>query len=190
MLFALGHAPRQTWTANEKISFATCLKSRATLIAKSLYQCVSLGILDGTIPYSYDVASRGEQRMKSTPSIGPLLGALLWMVTVSAAVFAQNSGIQADIDVAGVESVKQLELELCSLIVKSDWAAYSRHLTDDYVRIIAGQVESKEEVLRKFRTAKPKTISMTPEKIDVRIYGDAAVLVIDLRTRERRLMEQ
>jgi len=123
--------------------------------------------------------------MKNTPSFCHFLGALLWIVIVSTSVFAQNSGIQADTDAAAVESVKHLEVELCSLIVKGDWDDYSRQLTDDYVRIIAGQVENKDEVLKAFRASKTKTISMTPEKIDVRIYGDSAVLIIDMRTRDQ-----
>jgi ketosteroid isomerase-like protein len=76
-------------------------------------------------------------------------------------------------------------VELCSLIVKGDWGAYSRHLTDDYVRIIAGKVESKDEVMSGFHASKTRTLSMTPEKMDVRVYGAAAVLIIDLHVRDQ-----
>ncbi len=35
------------------------------------------------------------------------------------------------------------------------------------------------------RNARPKTISMVPEQMDVRIYGDTAIMIIQLRSREQ-----
>jgi len=98
---------------------------------------------------------------------------------------AQKSNTRADNNPEAVESVKKFELELCDLIVRGEWDAYASRLTDDYVRILPGKMQSKEEVLKEFRTSNTKTISMVPEQMDVRIYGDAAVMIIQLRFREQ-----
>jgi ketosteroid isomerase-like protein len=98
---------------------------------------------------------------------------------------AQDSNVRADTDPAAVESVKKFEVELCDLLVRSQWDSYARHLTDDYVRITPGKIESKEDVLKEFRASHVKMISMVPEQMDVRIYGDTAVMIIRLRFREQ-----
>ena len=108
---------------------------------------------------------------------------LLAFLALSA--FAQNSNVRADTDPAAVESVKKFELELCDLLVRGEWDSYARHLTDDYVRILPGRIEGKENVLKGFRASNVKTISMAPEQMDVRIYCDAAVMIIQLRFREQ-----
>jgi len=100
-------------------------------------------------------------------------------------VSAQKSNIRADNAPGAIESVKKFELELCDLIVRGEWDAYASHVTDDYVRILPGKNQSKEEVLDEFRTSNIRTVSMVPEQIDVRIYGDAAIAIIQLRWRDR-----
>ncbi len=97
----------------------------------------------------------------------------------------QKSNIRADNNPEVVESVKKFELELCDLIVRGEWDAYASRLTDDYVRILPDKIQSKEEVLNEFRTSNTKTISMVPEQMDVRIYGDTAIMIIQLRSREQ-----
>lgn len=98
---------------------------------------------------------------------------------------AQNSNVRADADPGAVESVKKFEIELCDLLVRGEWDSYASHLTDDYVRILPGKMQGKQDVLKEFRASNVKTISMVPEKMDVRIYGDTAVMIIQLRVREQ-----
>jgi ketosteroid isomerase-like protein len=98
---------------------------------------------------------------------------------------AQDTGIKADNDAEAAESVRKLEWKLCDLLVRGEWEAYSRNLADDYVRILPGSLQTKQEVLDEFRTSKTKTIAMLPEKVDVRVYGDTAIVIIELRTRDR-----
>jgi len=98
---------------------------------------------------------------------------------------AQNSDVRADADPVGVEAVKKLEIELCDLLVRGEWGSYARHLTDDYVRVISGKMQGKEDVLKEFRASNVKTISMVPERMDVRIYDDTAVMIIQLRFRDQ-----
>jgi ketosteroid isomerase-like protein len=99
--------------------------------------------------------------------------------------FPQKSNVRADHDPTAIESLKNFERELCDLLVRGEWDAYARHLADDYVRISTGKIQGKEDVLNDFRTSKVKIISMVPEQMDVRVYGNAAVMLIQLRFRER-----
>lgn len=107
------------------------------------------------------------------------------LLALSLQMSAQTSGVKADNDPTDVETVKRLERKLCDLLVTGDWDSYARQLTDDYVRILPGKVQTKQEVLEEFRTSRTKTVAMVPEKIDVRVYGDTAIVIIDLRTRNQ-----
>jgi ketosteroid isomerase-like protein len=98
---------------------------------------------------------------------------------------AQKSNIRADSNPEKVESLKKFELELCDLIVGGAWDAYASRLTDDYIRILPGKIQSKEEVLKEFRTSDTKTVLMVPEQIDIRIYADTAIAIIQVRSREQ-----
>ena len=77
---------------------------------------------------------------------------------------AQKSNIRGDNNPEVVESAKKFEHELRDLIVRGEWEAYAVRLTDDYVRILPGKIQSKEEVSNKFRTSNTKTISMVPQR--------------------------
>jgi len=98
---------------------------------------------------------------------------------------AQKSNVRADNNPDAAESVKKFELELCDLIVRGEWDAYASRLTDDYIRILPDKIQSKEEVLNDFRTSNTKTIKMVPEQMDVRAYGDTAIVIIQVRSREQ-----
>jgi len=113
----------------------------------------------------------------------PLLVAALLMPLGS--VNAETSRIRADRDAAAEAAVKALELQLCDLLVRGDWRAYASHLTDDYVRVLPGKIQNKAEVLQEFRTSKDKIISMVPKMIRTRIYGDTAIVIIDVYARDR-----
>ena len=93
-----------------------------------------------------DVLERGtcDMPFRST-TITAATGALLTILALSA--FGQNSNVRADAKPAAVESVKKFETELCELLVRGEWDSYAGHLTDDYVRIIPGKIQGKEEVL-------------------------------------------
>ena len=110
------------------------------------------------------------------------------VATLAALAFpppAQKSNIHADDNPEVVESAKTFEVELCGLIVRGEWDAYASRLTDDYIRILPGKIQGKEEVLKEFRTSTTKSISMVPEQMDVRIYGDTVIMIIQLRYRDQ-----
>jgi ketosteroid isomerase-like protein len=55
-------------------------------------------------------------------------------------------------------------------------------LTADYVRTTAGRLQTREQVLAGFRAGPSRLVEMTPEDLEVRVHGDAAVLTGRLRT--------
>src|SRR5262245_18544072 len=114
------------------------------------------------------------------PSI--FLAALLLPFGSAAAKTAEIRAVRAP---AAEAAVKALELQLCDLLVHGKWQAYASRLTDDYVRVLPGRVQNKAEVLEEFRTSKSTIISMVPKKIQTRIYGDAAIVSVDVYERER-----
>jgi hypothetical protein len=87
-----------------------------------------------------------------------------------------NPTFKADVNIEAEEEIIKLEFYLASLIVSGDFETYSTYLTDDYIRINQnGTVATKEQVLEQFQSNTGKA-SMTPYDLEVRIYGDAAIL--------------
>jgi ketosteroid isomerase-like protein len=122
---------------------------------------------------------------KPTAWLGALTIALAALLLPVGPAGAQATGFRADRAPAAEAAISALERQLCQLLVRGDWDAYARHLTDDYVRVLPGKVQTKAEVLREFRGSGDRMITMVPEKIRTRVYGDAAIVMIDLYTRNR-----
>ena len=87
-------------------------------------------------------------------------------------------GIHAVPDSAAIAEIEALEYQLIDLLDRGDLDAYASHLAKDYVRVnAAGQVDSKESVLDRFRSdSGGNTRTSTPSDLHVRIYGDTAIL--------------
>lgn len=93
-------------------------------------------------------------------------------------LFSQGSTFQADQDSAAEQQIKQLEFNLVDLIQRGDIDTYATYLTDDYIRVAAnGTVSTKQQVLESFRKSNPQAnATLTPHDLNVRIYGDTAIL--------------
>jgi ketosteroid isomerase-like protein len=89
-----------------------------------------------------------------------------------------QSGVRADADSAAMAEIEVLEHHLIDLLEQRDLDAYASYLAEDYVRVnAAGRVDSKESVLDQFQSDSGSAAwTMIPSDLDVRIYGDAAVL--------------
>jgi ketosteroid isomerase-like protein len=116
-----------------------------------------------------------------------ICGTVLASIIIAASAYsaAQATNVRADDNPAAAEEIKKLEVDLCGMLVRGAWDSYAANLTDDYVRVLPGNIQSKQEVLAEFRASKERTISMVPERMDVRVYGDTAVALIHLRTRSQ-----
>ena len=103
----------------------------------------------------------------------------LWCLPAS----AQTTGVSANADVIAVADIKNLEQRLCRLLVDRRYHEYALYLADDYVRTSAsGEVETKQQVLDTFKLQKTVLLSMLPDDMKVRVYGDAAILTLRLTT--------
>jgi ketosteroid isomerase-like protein len=111
-----------------------------------------------------------------------------WLLLIVSLIFcppvaAQSSGVQANVDVIADADVKALEQRLCTLLVNRRYHEYALYLADDYVRTTSsGELQSKQEVLDGFAEQSDILLSMVPEDMKVRVYGDAAVLTLRLTT--------
>jgi ketosteroid isomerase-like protein len=87
-------------------------------------------------------------------------------------------GIHAVADSVAMAEIEALEYQLIDLLDRRDLDAYASHLAEDYVRVnAAGQVDSKESVLDRFRSdSGGNTWTSIPSDMNVRIYGDTAIL--------------
>lgn len=86
--------------------------------------------------------------------------------------------VRADGDSAAMAEIAALESHLIDLLARRDLDAYASYLAEDYVRVNAGgRVDSKESVLAQFRSdSGSRSASWIPSNLDVRIYGDTALL--------------
>ncbi len=109
----------------------------------------------------------------------------LLLVLIALNSFGQSPP-RADSNSAAVAEIKALELKLCSLLVNGKWDEYASHLAEDYVRVLpGGAVETKSEILASFRSSPNRLLDMTPEQMDVRVYGDTALLTIHLKVQSK-----
>lgn len=96
--------------------------------------------------------------------------------------------LAADRDARAEQEIKDLEFELAGLLMRGEFEAYSRFLAEDYTRIThEGRVQTREEVLRQFRAGFKANDGgkMEPSDLDVKVYGDTAVLTGLLRVTPR-----
>ena len=90
---------------------------------------------------------------------------------------AQEAVLKADANPSAESEVKKLEVDLDKLLVQGDWDQYAAHLSDDYLRTENnGTVKNKAEVLSDLRSEAKKLLDVIPEELQVRVYGDAAIL--------------
>ena len=99
-------------------------------------------------------------------------------LVVAGSPLRAQSGIRADADSTAMAEIEAQEYHLIDLLENRDLDAYASFLAEDYVRVnAAGRVDSKESVIEQFRSGSGSGGSTSlPSDIDVRIYGNTAVL--------------
>ncbi|MBZ5722810.1 MAG: nuclear transport factor 2 family protein [Acidobacteriia bacterium] len=103
--------------------------------------------------------------------------ALILLTALSLPVLAQDATLKADANPPAESEVKKAEADLAKLLVQADWDQYAARLSDDYVRTENnGDVKTKAEVLADLRSGKSKLLDVIPEELQVRLYGDTAIL--------------
>ena len=87
--------------------------------------------------------------------------------------------LSADHNDAAEAEIKALEFHLAKLLVSRNFDEYETNLAADYTRINAsGVVETREQVMTNYRAgqAAPGGGSMEPTELDVKVYGNTAIL--------------
>jgi hypothetical protein len=124
-----------------------------------------------------------KQRKKVCPLSKHCEGAVMIniicpLVVALVVTFVQAGGrtVSADRNDAAEAEIKALELHLAKLLVSRDFDEYEKYLAADYTRINAsGVVETREQVMAGFR-ASSRGGSMDPTELDVKVYGETAIL--------------
>ena len=108
------------------------------------------------------------------PIRGTLLAIVIGLVTTGGA--AWGGTLSADRKDAAEAEVKALELHLAKLLVAHNFDEYEKYLSTDYSRISpTGTVESREQVMKSFPASAPDG-AMEPTELEVKVYGDTAIL--------------
>jgi hypothetical protein len=101
--------------------------------------------------------------------------------------FAQEQPSPADDNRETIAAIKTLETKLSDLIVKSNWDEYAKSLASGYVRTVGeAKAENREQALATLRSGDPKIVAMIPEEMEVRLYGDTAILTAHLTLTARQ----
>jgi len=90
-------------------------------------------------------------------------------------MWAQNQS--ADTTRSAEEEIRSLEHERNVAIVNGDAAALDRMTSDDYTFItLRGELRTKAEIVKGFRSGSFKYESQTISDLKVRVYGDTAIV--------------
>ena len=97
-------------------------------------------------------------------------------LVLAATPLAAQTVVRADGDSAAMAEIAVLEYHLIDLLDRRDLESYASYLAEDYMRVNArGEVSSKDEALAGFASAGIAD-RQSPSDIEVRIYGDTAIL--------------
>jgi uncharacterized protein DUF4440 len=95
--------------------------------------------------------------------------------------------LQNDDNPETVAEIKTLEVRLSALIVAGKWDEFAKSIASGYVRTIGeAKPENREQALATLRSGEPKVVAMIPEEMEVRLYGDAAILTAHLTLTARQ----
>jgi ketosteroid isomerase-like protein len=101
-------------------------------------------------------------------------GAVITFALISSAFAANDDHALAS---SAVESIRLLEAERNQAILHGDAAALERMTSDDYTFItLRGEMRTKAEIVRDFRSGAIKYQSREISDLNIRVYGDSAVV--------------
>ena len=87
-------------------------------------------------------------------------------------------------DQAAEKEIRQIEEELRAAVVKADAGIFERVLADEYTTTNAnGLTRTKAQLIADIKSGAAKTESLTIDNINVRVYGDTAVLTANRSAR-------
>lgn len=107
-----------------------------------------------------------NRRMTSHRALGAILA------------FALFASIARADEASDKTALIQLERDLASALVKSDLAGLEEKLTADWKIVLSeGAIMTREELVQYMKSGKLKFSASSVDELDIRVYGDAAVVV-------------
>ena len=101
----------------------------------------------------------------------------MWLAVLVATVALWSAAAAQGKASAEIDSVRALETARGRALVKADTASISRMTADDFIEITRlGTLRTKADNLRDLATGALKLTSVKYDSVDVRIYGDVAIL--------------
>lgn len=75
------------------------------------------------------------------------------------------------------DEIKKMEKERAAAVVNGDWAKLEKETSDDYTLVnINGQMSNKSQMVEGFKSGQTKLTTDDVSDMDVRMYGDVAVV--------------
>jgi len=78
---------------------------------------------------------------------------------------------------SGAAQVRQLDITITNSLVKGDLAFFGKATSNDYIAATSKGFLSKEDILSEYRSGLTKFESHEPSQLEVRVHGDAAVVL-------------
>jgi ketosteroid isomerase-like protein len=112
----------------------------------------------------------------------------LTMLLTTLVLPAFSQGVMhADVNAPDEAEVRKLELDLAQMVIHSDWDQYAARLMDDYSASDRnGATRDKAASMAAFRDGKEKILDLAPEELNVRVYGDTAIVTGHFTMVQRR----
>ncbi|MEW6211722.1 MAG: nuclear transport factor 2 family protein [Acidobacteriota bacterium] len=99
------------------------------------------------------------------------------MIAASSITTGQTSGKRASQNGDAEQAIRQLVSELVNAQLKGDTATLDRIWADDFTFTnSSGEVQTKAQRLTEIKSGELKFVSMSIDDVQVRVYGDAAVV--------------
>ncbi len=98
-----------------------------------------------------------------------------------------QDAMRADVNSPDETEVKKLELDLAQMVIQGNWDQYAARLMDDYSASDRnGATQDKAASLAVFRNGKEKILDLAPEELNIRVYGDTAIVTGHFTMVQRR----
>ena len=110
----------------------------------------------------------------------------LFVVAVMLPAFSQDP-MHADSNSAAEDEVKKVELDMAQFVVHADWDRYEAGLVGDFAASDRnGVTQNKAAMMASLRDGKEKVLDLAPEELNVRVYGDTAIVTGHFTVVQRR----
>lgn len=115
----------------------------------------------------------------------------IWYLTILIATLISpafpQEAMRADAGSSAEAEVNKAETEMAQMIVHGEWDQYAARLMDDYALSDRnGVIQTKAATMAALRDGKEKVLDLAPEELNIRVYGDTAIVTGHFTMVQRR----